>query len=142
MNSKIVDSLFQYLRTNHHKLPHQIKYTGSSMNPARSFGPACVRQDWTNHWVKYFFITFLKGQPLQPSLQVYWVGPISGGVAAGFLYDFVFAKNACCFKVLEFLKPNYDANKKFYWLEYYYYKLYIKHHVSNSEAFSNLCHFF
>ncbi len=49
--------------------------TGASMNPARTFGPAVVARHWTNH-------------------SVYWVGPLAGGVAAGWLYDAIFLKKA------------------------------------------------
>uniref|UniRef100_T1J7U5 TBC1 domain family member 15 n=1 Tax=Strigamia maritima TaxID=126957 RepID=T1J7U5_STRMM len=47
-----------------------IPYTGSSMNPARSLGPAIILNIWNNHWV-------------------YWIGPILGGVTAAIFYKFV-----------------------------------------------------
>jgi MIP family channel proteins len=49
-----------------------IPFTGAAVNPARAFGPALVtRNHWTNH-------------------GVYWLGPLLGGVLAGFLYDRIF----------------------------------------------------
>jgi MIP family channel proteins len=46
-------------------------FTGAAMNPARALGPALAANHWANH-------------------GVYWIGPLAGGVAAGWLYDTIF----------------------------------------------------
>ncbi len=43
-------------------------FTGAALNPARAFGPALAASHWNNH-------------------GVYWVGPLAGGVVAGWLYN-------------------------------------------------------
>ncbi|XP_071888078.1 aquaporin-2-like isoform X2 [Anas platyrhynchos] len=50
-------------------------FSGGSMNPARSLGPAIVTGIWDDHWV-------------------YWLGPVAGAVLAAFSYEFVFAPGA------------------------------------------------
>uniref|UniRef100_A0A803Y0H7 Aquaporin 4 n=1 Tax=Meleagris gallopavo TaxID=9103 RepID=A0A803Y0H7_MELGA len=50
-------------------------FSGGSMNPARSLGPAIATGIWDNHWV-------------------YWVGPVLGAVLAGLCYEFIFGPGA------------------------------------------------
>lgn len=49
-------------------------FTGAAMNPARAFGPALVSRHWLNQ-------------------GVYWIGPLIGGVIAGFLYNAIFLRD-------------------------------------------------
>lgn len=48
-----------------------VPYTGASLNPARSFGPAVANLDFTNNWI-------------------YWLGPLVGAALASLVYDGVF----------------------------------------------------
>jgi len=47
-------------------------FTGGSLNPARSLGPAIFANEWKDHYV-------------------YWLGPLIGAVLAGVVYRFVWA---------------------------------------------------
>nr|QMS54634.1 aquaporin TIP2;1 [Monochasma savatieri] len=49
-------------------------FSGGSMNPARSFGPAVASGDFAGHWI-------------------YWVGPLIGGGLAGLIYSNVFMQH-------------------------------------------------
>lgn len=48
--------------------------TGAALNPARAFGPALVSRHWLDQ-------------------GVYWIGPLIGGVIAGFLYNTIFLRD-------------------------------------------------
>ncbi len=48
-------------------------FTGAAMNPARAFGPALATHRWANH-------------------GVYWIGPLFGGLLAGWIYDGIFLR--------------------------------------------------
>lgn len=50
-----------------------VPVTGSSMNPARTLGPAVILGEWKDLWV-------------------YWIGPIIGACAAGVLYKMAFRR--------------------------------------------------
>ncbi|KMR01394.1 aquaporin -like protein [Lasius niger] len=48
-------------------------YTGSSMNPARTFGPALWNNAWKDQWI-------------------YWLGPIVGALLGTYAYQLLFAE--------------------------------------------------
>ncbi|MGH7717655.1 MAG: MIP/aquaporin family protein [Gemmatimonadaceae bacterium] len=48
-------------------------FTGASMNPARSLGPAVASGIWEGH-------------------AIYWIGPLLGGIAAALLYEYLFIR--------------------------------------------------
>ena len=49
-------------------------FTGASMNPVRTLGPAVATRHWGNH-------------------AVYWIGPLFGGVLAAVIYDRLFLRD-------------------------------------------------
>ncbi|NWU73166.1 AQP2 protein, partial [Pterocles burchelli] len=57
-----------------------IRYTGCSMNPARSFAPA---RPCSSGWV------LLTGSFSFPFPQVFWVGPLVGAAAASIIYNYI-----------------------------------------------------
>jgi len=64
-----------------------VPISGGSFNPARSFGPAVVSNEWNNHWI-------------------YWFGPILGGLAGALIYDFIFSSSASLSRVKNCLLAN------------------------------------
>jgi len=50
-----------------------ITFSGGALNPARVFGPAVVSGHFDYHYV-------------------WWIGPVSGAIVAGFLYSKVFKR--------------------------------------------------
>ena len=72
------------------------------MNPARSFGTAVMTatvsgstlpaQGFYGHWVKTKNYTYVKFTLLilPMYLQVYWIGPILGGITAALVYQMLF----------------------------------------------------
>jgi len=50
-----------------------VPFTGTSMNPARSLGPALVANVWTDHWI-------------------FWLGPLIGGGLGALVYEHIFLR--------------------------------------------------
>lgn len=70
-----------------------IRYTGASMNPARTFGTAFATDIWDAHWV-------------------YWVGPILGGIAAALIYTLILEKPAApALEVIEKYRTQADERE-------------------------------
>ncbi|KAM9993016.1 hypothetical protein ACTFIY_010471 [Dictyostelium cf. discoideum] len=65
-------------------------FTGGSLNPARSFGPAVFSDTWHRHYI-------------------YWFGPISGGIIAGLLWRIFLSE-----KVLLIDRPYTDFHRSTY----------------------------
>ncbi|XP_063228960.1 aquaporin-like isoform X2 [Bacillus rossius redtenbacheri] len=66
-------------------------FTGASMNPARSLGPAAFTGCWDDHWV-------------------YWVGPMMGSLASSTMYKFVFSHTSVAFHKIE--GPAFESQKR------------------------------
>ncbi|NXF69370.1 AQP2 protein, partial [Ciccaba nigrolineata] len=66
-----------------------IRYTGCSMNPARSFAPAVIVGDFS-----WFLLTRFFSSPFP---QVFWVGPLVGAAAASIIYNYILFPQAKTF---------------------------------------------
>ncbi|MFQ5452401.1 MAG: MIP/aquaporin family protein, partial [Candidatus Paceibacterota bacterium] len=66
--------------------------SGGSMNPARVFGPAMASGHFANHYV-------------------WWIGPILGGVTAGFTYDMFFSEKKNQLSLLSGIKRKGSMDK-------------------------------
>ncbi|NWS76977.1 AQP2 protein, partial [Crotophaga sulcirostris] len=64
-----------------------IRYTGCSMNPARSFAPAVIVGDFSSVLLTRCF----------SFTQVFWVGPLVGAAAASIIYNYILCPQAKTF---------------------------------------------
>ncbi|XP_073402239.1 aquaporin-5-like [Dendrobates tinctorius] len=71
-----------------------IYFTGCSMNPARSLGPAAITGIFKDQWV-------------------FWIGPLLGGILASLLYNFVlFPYNKSLSDRISVLKGTYEPEEE------------------------------
>uniref|UniRef100_A0A8C5LQ19 Aquaporin-2 n=1 Tax=Leptobrachium leishanense TaxID=445787 RepID=A0A8C5LQ19_9ANUR len=71
-----------------------IYFTGCSMNPARSLGPAAITGMFTYHWV-------------------FWIGPLAGGILASVIYNLVlFPHNKSLSDRIAILKGTYEPEEE------------------------------
>ncbi|XP_072105773.1 aquaporin-5-like isoform X1 [Mobula birostris] len=71
-----------------------IRFTGCSMNPARSLGPAVITSNFSQHWI-------------------FWVGPLLGGALAVIVYSFLLSpKKTRCGECLSALKTDTKLEHK------------------------------
>nr|XP_034963975.1 aquaporin-5-like [Zootoca vivipara] len=74
-----------------------IYFTGCSMNPARSFGPAVIMANFQDHWI-------------------FWVGPLVGGIVASLIYNVILAPDTRSLSErLDVLKGTYQPEDD--WVE-------------------------
>nr|BAH98063.1 aquaporin 0 paralogue [Neoceratodus forsteri] len=74
-----------------------IPYTGTSMNPARSFGPAVIVGKFADHWV-------------------FWVGPLTGATIAVLVYNYIlFPRNSSLSERLAILKGTQPPESEEVW---------------------------
>ncbi|XP_028566442.1 aquaporin-5-like [Podarcis muralis] len=74
-----------------------IYFTGCSMNPARSFGPAVIMANFQDHWI-------------------FWVGPLAGGIVASLIYNIILAPDTRSLSErLDVLKGTYQPEDD--WVE-------------------------
>ncbi|XP_072105774.1 aquaporin-5-like isoform X2 [Mobula birostris] len=72
----------------------KIRFTGCSMNPARSLGPAVITSNFSQHWI-------------------FWVGPLLGGALAVIVYSFLLSpKKTRCGECLSALKTDTKLEHK------------------------------
>ncbi|KAM4702338.1 aquaporin-5-like [Discoglossus pictus] len=71
-----------------------IYFTGCSMNPARSLGPAAITGLFKDHWI-------------------FWIGPLVGGILASLFYNYIlFPHNKSVSDRIAILKGTYEPDEE------------------------------